>query len=296
MSDIQPSPVSNPFSALNSSYALRAGSPAFNAISLHSIQSQQSSVQPKGKKRKASQDDSEMSSPLFTARSLSSSPTSYKRHRCQAAGSSLPLSRLIEHLDTSTLRSLLKELCERNLSLQQEVISIIPPITVSSALSSIQRLENDFRQAFPYGGDPANDYSYNRVRGTLLNLMSALSDYTPHFLPPNEKHINNSLVFVEGITSIVQRIPDFHNKLHNIQKSQAYAELDNAWVLCITEALKHSGGISFMSAGWPAKIENHHKSTGHKLVGAIKILHDSGLDHTFEVQYRTFGFDTGMRA
>ncbi|EGX51816.1 Tethering factor for nuclear proteasome sts1 [Orbilia oligospora] len=260
--------MSNPFAAL----ANRRVSPKPNGLSMAS------------KKRKASPEDgdddrmsaSPTASPNLANRNIPGGPPTQsrniKRARTSVTGRPLPLPRLLETLDANGLKSLLRTLCERNPQLTAEISAVAPKPTVSSSLNLLHNYENAVRQSFPYGGNPEGDYAYNRVRPALLELLDALSDYTPHFLPPNEQSFSNGLEFLDGATSIIHRLPNWENPIHNHHKNIAYEEISKAWILLLKETAKRGGGISLQYDGWDGKLQRHNEQSGGRLEPAIAEL------------------------
>ena len=201
------------------------------------------------RKRKADDDndhDGRMSasptnSPAFAPRPLPSGRIS-KRARPNIFGRPLSLPRLMETLDTDALRGILRSMCERHPDLMDEVVHTAPRPSVTSALQVLRNYQSHLQSSFPLGGNPGSDYSYNRVRQPLGQLLDALSDFTPHFLPPNES---------------------------------PYDEICKAWILVIREAAKRGGGIQLQYGGWDQKLQKHNQNSGGKLQAAVQELGSS---------------------
>ncbi|KAK6341241.1 Tethering factor for nuclear proteasome sts1 [Orbilia brochopaga] len=238
------------------------------------------------KKRKASPYDedtenydrmsaSPTASPILSIRAIgplapsTTQPRTVKRARTSVTGRPLPLSRLLETLDSNGLKALLKTLCDRNPQLTPEISSIAPRPSVSSSLSLLHSYEHALRQAFPYGGKQEGDYAYNRVKSTLLELLAALTDYTPHFLPPNEPSLSSSLEFLDGATSIIHRLPNWESPIHNHHKNIAYEEISKAWILVLKETAKKGGPITLQYDGWDGKLQRHNEQSAGKLEPAM---------------------------
>lgn len=233
------------------------------------------------KKRKAeddepSQDDrmsasSPSSSPSVTSLSLPAQRQN-KRPRSGVVGRPLALPRLLETLDANSLRGVLQSICSRHPSIGSEVEDTAPRPSVPSALGVLKHYESNLRQSFPFGGDPTSDYAYNRVRLPLRNLLEALADFTPHFLPPNETQASQSLSFLDSATDIIHRLPDWSTFQNNLHKQNAYEEISRAWTLVIQEAAKRAGGVHLQYDGWDQKIMKHNEQAGGKLQEAVNEL------------------------
>jgi len=235
-----------------------------------------------GRKRKASEepDNDRMSlspsaSPSISSRPLPSASTNrtFKRTRTGAAGGRpLPLPRLLETLSADELRNLLQNVCDQHPELQQEIVTKAPRPSIESTLSVLSKYEDDFREAFPLGNQPTSDYSYNRVRQHLLQLIEALRDYTPHFLPPQETQTMLSLNYLDAVTNMIHRLPNWDSYQHQRHKNEAYDEIAKAWALVIREASKRAGGFHLSFGGWNEKLVEHHEKSGGKIEEAVNEL------------------------
>ncbi|KAK0934524.1 Tethering factor for nuclear proteasome sts1 [Friedmanniomyces endolithicus] len=235
-----------------------------------------------GRKRKASEepDQDRMStsptaSPSFGSRLLppSSTPRSLKRSRTGAAmGRPLALPRLLETLSAEEMRQLLQNVADQHPELQQEIVAKAPRPSIESTLSVLSKYQNDFREAFPLGNRPTSDYSYNRVRQHLLQLMDALRDYTPHFLPPQESQAIVSLNYLDAVTNTLHRLPSWDSYQHQRHRNEAYDEIAKAWALVISEASKRAGGFHLQFGGWDQKLVEHNQKSGGRLEEAVHEL------------------------
>lgn len=228
-----------------------------------------------GRKRKAEDEepaaDDRMStspSPSLHQRPLPAQRIT-KRPRPATSGRPLPLPRLLETLDTDSLRQILQTICQRHPGLGSEIEQTAPRPNVSSALAVLKHYESALQAAFPFGGDPTSDYAYNRVRPALTNLLEALADFTPHFLPPNETQASQSLSFLDSATALIHRLPDWNTFQHRLHKQNAYEEISKAWTLVIQEAAKRAGGIHIQYGGWDQKLTKHNQQSSGKLQEAV---------------------------
>lgn len=237
-----------------------------------------------GRKRKAEDDESYESGSLDDRMSASPSdspaishrplPTQrqIKRARSGPAGRPLSLPRLLETLDADAMRTVLQSICERHPALGSEVVHTAPRPTVASALEVLKRYDSSLRSSFPFGGRPSSDYAYNRVRQPLMDLLEAMNDFTPHFLPPNEPQTSLSLSFLDGATEIINRLPTWDSVQNNMHKQNAYEEISKAWTLVIREAAKRGGGIQLQYGGWDQKLGKHNQEANGKLQEALNEL------------------------
>ena len=214
-----------------------------------------------------------------------------KRPRSGPAGRPLALPRLLETLDVDSLRGVLRTICEHHPSIGLEVVNAAPRPTVPSALSVLEKYESTLRASFPFGGSSTSDYAYNRVRQALTALLDALSDFTPHFLPPNETQSTQSLVFLDSATNIIHRLPNWDSFQNSLHKQNAYEEIAKAWTLVIHEAGKRAGGIQLQYGGWDQKLAKHNQQASGKLQEAVNELSTvlgwaAGQPHTQQPENR----------
>ena len=195
-----------------------------------------------------------------------------KRAKSGLAGRALALPRLLETLDAESLRSVLQTICTRHSEIGTEVENTAPRPSVSSSINVLKKYESILESSFPYGGDPTSDYAYNRVRQALISLIEALTDFTPHFLPPHEPQTSQSLAFLDGATEIIHRLPNWSTYQNTLHKQIAYEEIAKAWTLAIREAAKKAGGIQLQYGGWDQKIEKHNQQANGKLQEAVDEL------------------------
>lgn len=227
------------------------------------------------RKRKASEEplDHDMSpSPTADPNNLSR-PRIAKRNRTGAAsGRPLALPRLLETLSADQMRLLLQNVCEQHPDLQHEIVTRAPRPSIESTLSVLSRYETAFRESFPLGNRTTSDYAYNRVRSHLLQLIDAVREYTPHFLPPHETQDAQSLTYLDSVTEMIHRLPDWDTYLHQRHKDEAYDEIAKAWALVIREAKKRAGGFHLQFGGWDQKLVEHNAKSRGRMEVAVDEL------------------------
>ncbi|KAI9888296.1 MAG: Tethering factor for nuclear proteasome sts1, partial [Vezdaea aestivalis] len=211
-------------------------------------------------------------SPALQTRPLSTSRhQTFKRARPNTSSRALSLPRLLETLDAEALRNILSTLTTRHPDLIPEVISLAPRLDIPSALQLLSTYESTLRSSFPIG-PPTSDYAYHRVKQPLLALISAMSDFTPHFLPPHEPQPATTLEFLDAATGLIHRLPDWENPANHHHKNIAYEEMAKAWALAVKEAGKRGGGMQLVNGGWEEKIRKHNVEARGKLQRAVDEL------------------------
>jgi protein Cut8 len=243
------------------------------------------------RKRKASEEPSDnerMSTSPSVSPSISGRLLPHPLHRnikrtrtgTGAVGTPLALPRLLETLSADSMRELLQNICDRHPSLQSEIASMAPRPSVDSALTVLSRYEQSFREAFPLGNRHTSDYAYNRVRTHLLALIDAVREFTPHFLPPHETQDSLSLAYLDAVTHMIHRLPDWDTFQHRRHKNEAYDEIAQAWASVLRAAAKRAGGFHLSFGGWDQKLLDHSRSSAGKMEAAAQELKlAQGLHH-----------------
>ncbi|KAI0100192.1 hypothetical protein GGR51DRAFT_551674 [Nemania sp. FL0031] len=239
----------------------RSMSPFHNAVPGH-------------RKRKADEDADEMSV------SPSSSPAAQQRpfirpskrvRSSDPTGRPLSLSRLLETLDVTQLRTVLQTICERQPDICEEVVKGAPRPSVECALQVLSEYQARLQEAFPYGGS-SSDYTYFRVKQPLIALLDALADFTPQYLPPNEPQAAVSLQFLDGATKLIHSLPEWESQGYRHHKENAYDEISKAWAFVITEASKKGAGFALHSDGWDQTLAKHNQQAGGRLHSAMSAM------------------------
>src|SRR6266699_4422441 len=197
------------------------------------------------KKRKADEDGDEMSVSPLSSPAISSRPLarpSKKMRPSEVTGRPLSMPRLLETLDITQLRTVLRAICERHPDIGQEVVHGAPRPTVASVLQVLAEYQEKLRAAVPYG-QSSSDYTYYRVKQPLIALVDAISDFTPQYLPPAETQTSASLQYLDGATKIIHELPEWDGPQYRQHKDGAYDEMARAWALAINEASKKGGGF-----------------------------------------------------
>jgi protein Cut8 len=228
------------------------------------------------RKRKADDDgpDENMisphGSPAMAPRAIAR--PSKKVRNNEISGRPLALPRLLETLDAQSLRSVLRQICERHPDIGSEVVTSAPRPSVAAALEVLGQYQDKLRDAFPFGGNSGSDYAYNRVKQALVDLIDALTEYTPHYLPPNETQTTTSLSFLDSATKVVRDLPEWDSQSHKHHKDNAYDEISRAWALVISEASKRGGGFQLHSGGWDERLAKHNEESGGRMQVAVNAL------------------------
>jgi protein Cut8 len=238
-----------------------------------------------GINRKRKADDEGQDGDTLMTRSPSGSPSitpntlpalrSLKRPRTHATGRALDLHRLLETMSPDELRMVLKTVADRSPQLTNEIATIAPRPSADTILSVLTQYENTLRNSFPFGNRPTSDYAYNRVRQPLMELLEAVRDYTQNFLPPRETQASVSLNFLDDVTNLIHRLPEWDSYQNNRHKQDAYDEISTAWANVIREAAKRAGGFQLRVGTWDEKLAKHNAASGGRMGEAMEALRDS---------------------
>ena len=239
-----------------------------------------------GRKRKAEDDppDSRFERMSFSPSPAPSSATvrqsatlsrQTKKAKTSLTGRCLPLPRLLETLSPGQLRHVLQSVCERHPHIGADIMTTAPRPNVDSVIGILESYETAVKQAFPFGDPPSSDYAFNRVRPLYMQLLDAFRDFTPRFLPPEESQPATSLAFLDRVTDLIHRLPNWDSYQHNRYKHEAYEDVAKAWAAVVREALKKAGGIGLQVHGWDQKLIKHDNMSGGKMSEALSELRSS---------------------
>lgn len=184
---------------------------------------------------------------------------------------SLSLPRLLQTLGPEELRSVLHRLCELNPDLEHQIKAFSPRPSLDSTVRILRNYASDLESAIPLGSR-TSDYAYNRVRGHVTDLFTAVNDFTFHFLPPSESQTATSLDYLDNATEIINGVPRWTSPQYNLESDTIYEEISKAWILVIREAEKKGGGIHLRLGGWDQKLARHNHHSGGKLQDAMNEL------------------------
>lgn len=187
-------------------------------------------------------------------------------------GRPLPISRLVETLDKKALEKLVTSLVNTRPDVGPLVLSLAPIISVATALEVLKRKLEAIYLGIPYKGDQHGDYAYLRVRPGIDDFLATLSDYTAHFLPPNEPQPSNSLAFLDSATMLLHKLPTWTTQANNHARTVAYDRISSAWILALQEASKRANGLGIAYGGWQHKLDQHNEMCGNLLVSAVNFL------------------------
>ncbi|KAM3510476.1 hypothetical protein MY11210_005878 [Beauveria gryllotalpidicola] len=230
------------------------------------------------RKRKADEDGdgdenmSPLNSPAVQPRSIAR--PSKKVRSNEMTGRPLNLPRLLETLDTDQLRTVLERICETHPQIGHEVVTQAPRPSVDAALQVLRRYQDKLNASIPYGNS-SPEYTYFRVKETLVALVDAIADFTPQFLPPTETQPTKSLEFLDQATKLIHQLPDWEPQTYRHHKDGAYDDISKAWALVMNEAGKRAGGFNLHSDGWDQTLNRHNEQSGGRLAEAISAMTSS---------------------
>ena len=187
----------------------------------------------------------------------------------------MTVDRLLETLDKESLRAVLKTLSDRNPQLRDEILHLAPRPSVNSTIEVLREYLQKLSSSFPLDPNPRSDYSFDRVRPQWNDLLNALTDFTPHFLPPNESQSSTSLSYLDGVTQIIHELPEWDTAQYNLAKQEAYESISRAWGNVIKESSKRGGGLHLQHGGWEEKLRVHNQKSGGLMQEAYDELGDA---------------------
>jgi len=186
-----------------------------------------------------------------------------------------PISRLLATMDKEKLVQLIHGLIDAHPFIQEDIAQIMPSPTLQTASSTLTELEKKMASSYPYnkGGPGKDDYSFNRVRPALMELVTTLNDFAEHFTQPSE-FPTTSFSYLHIATCVIHRLPTWDTESHNNIKRDAYVSLSGYWKRVIRQASDKVGdgkiyGQQVVSE-WAKNLAQHNSGTNGLFSGAIE--------------------------
>ncbi|KAF9290673.1 Tethering factor for nuclear proteasome sts1 [Mortierella alpina] len=171
--------------------------------------------------------------------------------------------------------NLINTLVEGHPQLLEEITHLVPRPTVAAVQPMLASLEAKLQEAFPYTkwGPGRDDYSFNRVKPALEELVETLVDYTSHFTSPSE-FPTTSFSFLHIATEFCHRLPNWDTAANNEHKSNLYKTLAEYWIKAIQDASskleegKMYGHLTVQE--WAKNLEQHNIASQGMFSSAIE--------------------------
>ncbi|KAF9577864.1 Tethering factor for nuclear proteasome sts1 [Lunasporangiospora selenospora] len=173
------------------------------------------------------------------------------------------VSKLIATLSASQLVHLVTALVDTHPQLADDVASLVPRPTIDRVQSHLVFLETKLQEAFPYTkwGPGRDDYSFNRVKPALEELIENIVEYTNHFTSPPE-FPTTSFSFLHIAAECCNRLPNWDSAANNELKTSLYRSLEEFWIKTIQDAAsKLEEGKIFGQATvreWANNLDQHN--------------------------------------
>ncbi|KAG9067946.1 Tethering factor for nuclear proteasome sts1 [Linnemannia hyalina] len=185
------------------------------------------------------------------------------------------VSKLIGTLTNAQLINLVNTLVDSHPSLAEDISNLVPRPTIGSVQPYLAALETKMQESFPYTkwGPSHDDYSFNRVKPALDELIENLVDYTNHFTSPPE-FPTTSFSFLHIATEFCHRLPNWDNPANNEHKSNLYKSLADFWIKAIQDASSklEEGKIygQMTVQEWAKNLEQHNNTSQGMFSSAIE--------------------------
>ncbi|KAI8342437.1 Cut8 six-helix bundle-domain-containing protein [Chlamydoabsidia padenii] len=145
-----------------------------------------------------------------------------------------PISKLLATLEKDKLVELINDLVDANPHLQPEIDAHVPAPTTQSVSILISKLEAKLNDSYPphRPGKNRDDYSFHRVKSSLMDIVNSLIEYADHFTTENE-HPTTIFSYLHSATCTAHRLPTWDNDANNQIKRDLYTELVQRWLKAI---------------------------------------------------------------
>lgn len=176
-------------------------------------------------------------------------------------GERLPVTRLIETLDRSSMSGLLMNLIRVHPEIQSTIQTLHPRVDINDAMNVLHEKFDAISNNLPYKGDLENDYSYLRIKPYLNEFLNCLSDFILNYLPPNEINIVDSLKFIDMTTKLITKLPNFTSQEYKYINSKCYEQIANTWLIILHNLCPED------------------ENDDEKLYNFVKLVNDFNLKH-----------------
>lgn len=201
-----------------------------------------------GKKRRYSEDqESKVVKPTGNRKHYATPSTYYKNKKSRTPkimGQKLPINRLVEALDHTSLQKLLENLIQEHPEISNTIDKISPKPTLTNSIELIKQKFNNIMHHLPYKCDTESDYSYLRIKPYLNEFLNCLSDFILNFLPPVETNVFNSLKFLDEVTDLIHTLPNFSNSEFQYTRLMAYEQISNTWLIVLNHKMHLDDGAN----------------------------------------------------
>jgi len=152
---------------------------------------------------------------------------------------------VLHSLEKEQIIDILSSLLDKNPKLSQDILSLIPRPTLKSVTVQLQAAEKKLFNSFPYTkwGADRSDYSFNRVKPNLMELIELTINYLKYFT--NTENYGNelereypvvSIGYLEYVTQLALRLPVWNQNYHNeITREYLLKQIGEAWDRVINE-------------------------------------------------------------
>jgi len=152
---------------------------------------------------------------------------------------------VLHSLEKDQIIDILSSLLDKNPKLSQDILSLIPRPTLKSVTIQLQTAEKKLNNSFPYTkwGADRSDYSFNRVKPNLMELLELTMNYLKYFT--NTSNYGEELEreypvvtfgYLEYATQLALRLPVWNQNYHNeITREYLLKEIGDAWRVVINE-------------------------------------------------------------
>lgn len=152
---------------------------------------------------------------------------------------------ILHSLEKEQIIDILSNLLDKNPKLSQDILTLIPRPTLKSVTAQLQAAEKKLFNSFPYTkwGADRSDYSFNRVKPNLMELLDLTTHYLKYFTSTENygdelerEYPVVSIGYLEYATHLALRLPVWNQNYHNeITREYLLKEIGEAWERVINE-------------------------------------------------------------
>ncbi|KAJ1916078.1 Tethering factor for nuclear proteasome sts1 [Mycoemilia scoparia] len=206
----------------------------------------------------------------------------------------LSLAKLLEPMEQKDLIDIIHTLTEKHPGILQDLRSLLPKPTVTSACRQLEKLERKLQESFPYNksGVIYDDYTFSRVSPSLRELRDTILMYVDYFthqgLESNVMRTENYggeendnlnpgrngtlthpcewFSLLDSATTVATRMPQWNNEEYDSIRKDVLKQLSDGWLRAIIATCRwvKEGNIvgQYIVAEWERSLSFHARNSG----------------------------------
>ncbi|KAI7869136.1 Cut8 six-helix bundle-domain-containing protein [Spinellus fusiger] len=231
----------------------------------------------KGQKRRMGEDEDMDDAHLSTRSFVQKHRRTHEFKRCKTGIKKQTSSTaLLATLSKEKLVSLLQDLLTLHPQVQQDMMTYVPAPTIASVTVVLTDMEKSLAAKFPYSrhGPGRDDYAFARVRESLGELTTTVTQYAHHFTSATVFPAV-CFAFLDLAAHITHRLPVWEKEGKSRDKKEIrnlYRDLNGFWIKAIQSAASMQPQEAYDTptmSDWAKSLAQHNSHTHGLLTEAV---------------------------